>query len=217
MGLLKKIPRPYLYLLIACLTAVVIFWLERPGGERSGDILNELLFDDFDFETVSRIEIEHLLNGVQLEKKDGKWQVANLRSQIKKELDAQEKKEPAPVEWTEADAERIDLTFSILQDVLLTSLAATNPERHGSFEVNAAGMQVRFFDAQGNKLAHLYIGKAGPSFSDSYVRKEGDNNVYLADRYLRATFSIEPEDWRRKDKGEEGTEADGTPKPSGSQ
>ncbi|MBI4125371.1 MAG: DUF4340 domain-containing protein [Deltaproteobacteria bacterium] len=207
MGRLKKIPRPYLYLLIVCLAAVAVFWLERPTQERRGDVLNQPLLENFDAGAVARIEIEHLLNGVQLEKKEGAWQVAPLRSQLKEKLDEQDHgprtlrqgsgqaTDNGPVSWKSADPEKIELTFSILQDVLLTSLAAANPERHGLFEVNAAGMQVRFFDAGGKKLAHLHVGKAGPAFTESYVRKEGENEVYLADRYLRSAFSIEPADW----------------------
>lgn len=215
MGPLKKIPRPYLYLLIVSLVAMVVFWLEGPGQEKSGDVLNRPLFDHFDFAAVARIEIEHLLNGVQLEKKGGAWQVAAMRSQLKKELDKQDQKDPPPEAWEQANAEKIDLTFSILRDVVLTSLAGTNSERHGTFEVNKAGMQVRFFDAQGAKLAHLYIGKAGPAFTESYVRREGEDEVYLANRYLRSTFSIEAADWRKKAEEKAAAEGKGAPKEAG--
>lgn len=199
MGFLKSLGRPYLYLAAVLFLALVIFFVEKPMREKTGDRLDQPLFEEFESEAVNRIEIEHLLSGVQLEKKEGKWNVAYFSSTLKKEIDRQDKKSPNPAPvWYLADFDRVDLSLTALTDATITALVGKNKERHGFFEVNPVGMQVRLLDASGKKLAHLYIGKTGPAFTESYVRKEGEEEVYIANRYLRSSFPPEVNDWRER-------------------
>lgn len=223
---LKKIPRPYLYLLAVSLAAIVIFRVERT--DHRGDVLHRPLLENFDPSAVARIEIEHLLEGVQLEKREGKWMAAPFKTELKKTLEEEGEQNGNPKSeirnlkqirnlkseiqnkpaWSPADAEKIDWSLSILQDVRLVSLAGSNPERHGYFEASPVGMQLRLFDDGGKKTVHLFIGKAGPAFTESYVRRDGEDNVYLADRFLRGYFSVDAGDWLEKE------EPAAAPKPS---
>ena len=57
-------------------------------------------------------------------------------------------------------------------------------------------MQVWFYDTEGTELAKLYLGKIGAGFGESYIRKEGDNNVYLTDHFLRVLFPADAQKWK---------------------
>lgn len=196
---------PYLYLGAACLVGLAVWLWEAPTTDRKGDVVERSLLEEFDFQKVSLIEAEHLLNGVKLKKEGEGWKVTGLKSGIQKALDkpveAASETTPAPPpspeeeRWFKADKEKVEMAFDILDDTTLVSLVGNNPNRHGQFEVNASGEQLRVFDAQGKKLAHLYFGRQ-PGMQESFVRREGENDVYLANRFLRTVFSVNVETWR---------------------
>jgi len=197
---MKKIPKPYLYLIIVSLIAIVVWYLEKPTTSKKGDILNQALLKDFSNKDIARFEIEHLLNGVQLKKTGDNWKVAALETKLKSQLNKKERKEGEKViKWYEADNSKIDFNLDILRDTELKSLVGNNPEKHGPFEVTeATGMQFRLFDAEGKVLGHFYFGKSSGGFMESYLRKEGEKEVYLTNRILRGAFPTKVVAWRNK-------------------
>lgn len=196
---MKKIPRPYLYLLLALSVAVLVWFLERPTAEKTGDILNKPLFSNLQADQVVSIKIEHLFNGVRLEKQNGEWQIAEIKTEMKKNLEKSEEKKSVPKQtgekWEKVDSGKLATALDILLDTQAVSLAGNNPERHGTFEVNPIGEQIRLFDKDGKMLEHFYLGKAGVAFMEGYIRKEGQNEVYLANKFLRPYFPATVEGW----------------------
>lgn len=191
-----KISKPVLYLILVSLAAIAIFILENPFGPKNGDVFHQLFFKDLDVNAIARIEIEHLLDGVALKKDNGQWMAAEWKTELKKKLEEGKKEEEA--KWVQADNQKVDMSLTTLQEMEVTSIASANKEKHGFFEVNPAGMQVKAFDKEGKKILHLYIGKTGPAFTESYVRKEGENEVYIANRYLRSSFPPVIENWQEQ-------------------
>ncbi len=191
------------YLLAVGGLAIVILLLEKPWATKVGDVFEKRFFENLNTQEAARIEIEHLLYGVQLQKEGDQWRVAEFKTKLKGELGktdngqrtVDKRQEP---QWFPADYKKVDLSLSGLQDLTIIALAGKNPEKHGYFEVNAVGMQVRLFDKEGKNMAHLYIGKTGPAFTESYVRKEGEKEVYIANRYLRSSFPPVVKDWEEK-------------------
>lgn len=197
---MKKISRPTLTLIAVCLAAAAVwFWL-RPTEEKQGDVLSQTFLPELNAAQVAQIEIEHLMDGVQMKKEGADWKVAPLLTKIKKDFDAATGN-PAPFkeEWRAADAGKIAMSLDVLADTDIISMMGNNPDRHGYFEVNVTAMQVKFFDAAGKKLAHLYLGKAGSGFMEGFVRKEKENEVYLTDRFLRNFFPADASYWGAKD------------------
>lgn len=195
-----KIRRPTLYLIAACLAAAAVwFWL-RPTEEKRGDVLSRAFLPELDAGQVSRIEIEHLMNGVQMKKEGENWKAAPLLTKLKKDYDAAtQNKTNFKEEWLEADAGKISMSLDVLADTDIISMMGNNPDRHGHFEVNVTAMQVKFFDAAGKKLVHLYLGKAGAGLMEGFVRKENENEVYLTDRFLRNFFPADASYWGGRD------------------
>jgi hypothetical protein len=75
---------------------------------------------------------------------------------------------------------------------------STNPQKQHLFQVDSAGTLVRF-SVKGEERAAIRFGKATTSFTDTYVRLEGSNEVYLARGAHTSSYDRKPEDW--KDKG----------------
>lgn len=196
---MKKISRPTFYLIAVSLAALAVWFFEKPTEEKKGDRLDRPFFSNFDSASVAAIEIEHLLNGVRLKKENGEWKVGEIKTKIKENLEKedqrQETRDKRQEKWFVADGNKIDLSLNTLLDLNAVSLAGNNPEKHGFFEVNAAGMQIRLYNAGGKKIEHIYVGKTGAGFLESYIRKDGENEVYLTNRYLRSSFSPMVEDW----------------------
>lgn len=183
---MKTTRKPYLYLAGAIALALLVWWVERPEKPKRGDVATGYLFPDFKVDGTYRLEVEHLSDGVRLVKEGTSWKVANLKGGTQGE------------EWFEADSARVKVALDAMAALELASLVGSNPEKHVKFEVDNIAVQVRAMNENGEKLVHLYVGKSGPDFMSTYVRKEGDDNVYLTNRYLRGSFNTEVENWREK-------------------
>ncbi|MBX7247273.1 MAG: DUF4340 domain-containing protein, partial [Candidatus Sumerlaeaceae bacterium] len=72
---------------------------------------------------------------------------------------------------------------------------STNPKNFGEFEVDeTSATHVQLF-GKDKSLADLYIGKAGPSFMSTFIRKAGNDEVVDAKASLGFAFK-KPEGWR---------------------
>lgn len=196
---MKPLPRPTLYLLVVSLLTLVVWFVLRPTEIKKGDVIGKPLAPELDNSLIANIEIEHLLDGVHLKKENQDWKVGPFVTEMKKAVEAADPKAPTAekTEWQPADSGKINMALDILADTELVSMVGNNPKRHGYFEVNASGMQLKLFDASGKKLAHFYFGKAGTGFMESYLRKEGSHEVYLTNRYLRNAFPSASSYWAK--------------------
>lgn len=201
---MKKIPRPYLYLFLACLVAIVVLIAENPTAEKKGDLLDQPLLAAIDKKEITRIEIEHLFDGVQLKKEGEQWWVAPLKSTLQKNLETFEKtnmgkKTTGPSEeprWFPASTSQIDFVLGMMQDTAILSLVGKNPEKHPPFEVSTAlSKQVRFFDKGEKKRVHLHLGKLA-GMMQGYLRREGEDEVYLTNRFLQGSVESQLNFWR---------------------
>ena len=189
-------------LLVAVIAvAIGVLYFENPWQVKEGDVLHEQFFKKFDREEIARIEMEQLMSAVQLKRTEAGWEVNELRSAFKQELDKKESNE-SPKDgprWYPVEEERIDMSLSALEDLTITSLAGKNPNRHSFFEVDdTTGLHVRGFNKKGETVFHCIIGKTGPDYMNNYVRKEKENEVYLSRSYLKSSFPLDVDGWRRR-------------------
>jgi len=74
-----------------------------------------------------------------------------------------------------------------------------NPDKRALYEVDDSGLAVRVSGAEDALLAHFRVGKMGPDFLSTYVRREDGDAVYLVDQSLRRIFVRPgPRQWRDK-------------------
>lgn len=77
-------------------------------------------------------------------------------------------------------------------------MVSDNPEKQMLFQVDTLLATYVQFYRDGNLLGALYVGKAGPSYQETYVRKPGSDEVYLAKGSLSYLFNRPPSGFRDK-------------------
>jgi hypothetical protein len=136
-----------------------------------------LLFPDFNRENVTKIEITASGETTTLAKENNQWLVASMENYP-------------------ADAKGVEDVLDNVTELKTTGLVSSNPEKQGQFEVDSSGAETKLFDAGGNVLAHLFLGKTTPGYLSSYVRAADSNNVYVGKGNLKATFDKGTRTWK---------------------
>jgi hypothetical protein len=160
---------------LAVLAVLTVLVLNRPG-ERSTEGLLEVPLVTYDSASVDRLEITSATGTVVLARQGSRWMV--------------EQPVTAP-----ADESVIGTAIGKGAAIRLKSLVSANPQKQFLFQVDSTATLVRIFD-HGTERAAFRIGKLGASYRDTYVRREGSDEVYLADGVLTYVFNKPPRDWR---------------------
>ena len=168
------------WILIALLVILVIFTLlvlQQPGEySTTGSTGRKLV--DYDSAAVNKMEIFSSNGHVVLEKDGDTW---NLTSPIKYRV----------TEYMATHA------LGSGRNIELKSLVSSNPSKQDLFQVDSSGTLVKFYE-KGTEKAAVRLGKATTSFTETYVRAEGSDDVYIADGMLASVYDRKPKEWRDK-------------------
>lgn len=167
-----------LIVILVALGLTTVFVLQRPGEQsvRAGEGSNLISLDSA---AVDRIEITSTGGRIVLAREAGAWMLAEpLRRK--------------------ADQTAVGGAISQAGRMAVSTLASSNPQKQNVFQVDSTGTLVRLFE-RGTEKAALRIGKAGPTYTQTYVRKEGSAEVYLVEGSLGWTFVKSVKEWRDKD------------------
>ncbi len=187
--------RPFIYLGIVVLIAVVVFLIERPDLPKRGDVSDEPLFSHYDAKKITRIEVSQILSGVQLEKEGDRWLVADLVTPMRKELLEKEAKEYPEITWYPADISVIGTALGVFGDFPRGVVVSTNPDHQALYQVGPVGLSVKLYEDEKN-VVDITIGKTSRDFTGNYVRVSDSNNVLISDRKLEGLFPTAVPDWR---------------------
>jgi len=198
-----KDKRPLLYLAAAVIVVAVVYLVERPEEQRIDDSSYDYLVDDFDVERIDRFEVRQLLDGAAIKRGDKGWLVSDLATEAKKELLATEGRELPEEIWHPADSLRVEAALSRFGGLQEGLLVSDNAQNRSAYRVDASGVAVRAMDSSGKELFDLVIGKNGPDLVGTYVRRAGEDDVWLVGRPLVGVFSPRAADWEARDAGEE--------------
>lgn len=130
--------------------------------------------------TVERIEIAPAEGtSVTLTKRDSVWYVNPAR------------------QW-KADKNHMTQMFNNIEKEITGEVVSTNKSNHVEYQVNeSSATRVRLYGSDDKLLEDLLVGKAGASFTSTFVRKIGKDEVLNANAALSYTFN-KPEGWRDK-------------------
>ena len=165
-------------LILVALAIATVFVLQRPGETSLSSDASGKNLVTYDSAAIDRIEIHTKTGDVTLNKDAGIWSLI------------------APLRYP-ADQGEATMAVGKGRQIELTSLISTNPEKQALFQVDSGGILVKMFEKQAERAA-FRIGKPGSSYMDTYVRREGSNDVYLASGILSATFGRPLKEWRDK-------------------
>jgi hypothetical protein len=151
------------------------FVMQQPGETSSTGGEGEKLAS-YDSAAVDKIEIRSPAGAITLANEAGTWMVI------------------APAHHR-ADGSAVALAIGRGNNIRLTGLVSTNPGKQGVFQVDSLGTQVLVYE-HGTLKTGFVIGKPGPSWTETYVRREGSTDVYLGEGPLSYLYAKSLKDWR---------------------
>ncbi|MFA4973222.1 MAG: DUF4340 domain-containing protein [bacterium] len=190
-----KDKRPLIYLAIAVAAAIVVLFIENPDMPRVDDASRDTFIPEFDSALVARIEVTQLLEAAALEREGEDWKVTERISPMKKELYEKEGKDLPEEEWKPAERARVSHALGGFGGLNKGIVVSQNPDNQELFQVKNTGVNVLLLDKGGDEIAEVVIGKNGPDYGSTYVRRSNEDKVYLVDRALVGLFSPVASDW----------------------
>ncbi|HDM89642.1 MAG TPA: DUF4340 domain-containing protein [candidate division WOR-3 bacterium] len=162
-------------LIILVILALLAFLVERSRTRKLSPHLRRLISEK-QTEKIDRIIISREGDTSRLIRENDTWYVEILGKKKK------------------TDEKKVDRLFGTL-DSLRGELVSSSGERYGEYEVDEKGLRALFLSGDDTVL-DIIVGKSGPDFNSSYVRKTDEEGVYLVNRYLRSVFYPNPDRWR---------------------
>jgi hypothetical protein len=166
-----------LIVLVLALGLVAWLVLQRPG-ESSITVGEGATLAEYDSAAVDKLVIRGAQGRVVLEKQAGAWTLAE------------------PIVYP-ADGNAVGAAVGKARSVLLGSIVSTNPAKQALFQVDSAGTLVEVY-VLGNQQASFRVGKPGASWTETYVRREGSDEVFLAGELLTTVYNRAVKEWRDK-------------------
>jgi len=166
-------------LIILVVLAAVALLVRRPVGDETPETPEStLFFPDFNRDAAAKIAIKARSGEVELRRSEGKWVITD-----------EDKDYPV-------DKVALDRLLEKVETLERGDLVSENSEKQSLFQVDSQGTEVQIFDESGGTLAHFFLGKTGPDFFSTYVRKEGSDKVYVVAEYLRSFFDKPARSWK---------------------
>lgn len=221
-----KFKKNLILLLILVVAALLVIFLERPFENKTQKALEEAnpMFPALQTEEVKKLEITRPNDEktVVLEKLDQIWYVTEKKKVNPGERrtaatpsegnQKQRSEEPAldkpsslaeasqkSAELYPADEDAVKEVAEKLKGLQEVDLASRNKDKHEIFQVTEdAGIEVIAYGTGDKELARLFVGKEGPDFFSTYVRKADSDVVYLYQDFIKGSFDRQLPNWRDK-------------------
>jgi hypothetical protein len=171
--------RNFLYLIgLTVLLAIAAFLVMQKPGEQSLEQSAGEPLVKYDSSAVDKIEIRSKDGTITLVREAGKWMLSS------------------PVRYA-ADQQAVTSAVGKGKEMKITALVSTNPAKQSIYAVDSTAALVQMF-ANNNLVAQFRVGKPTTSWTESYVRREGSDEVYSVEGLLNTTFVKSVNDWRDK-------------------
>jgi len=162
---------------LAALIIVAYLVMQRPGESSAPESSGKMLVS-YDSAAVDKIDVRAPAGTTVLERQGGVWMVT------------------APVRYR-ADDVTVGATLAAGKHIELTGLVSSNPDKRGLFQLDSSGTEVTIYE-HGAPKAVFWIGKPSTSYTETYVRRDGSDDVYLATGMFSSTFARRTSEWRDK-------------------
>lgn len=163
---------------ILILLGIAAYFALNLEGEQSRESSVGEPLVQYDSAAVDKLEITANYSVIVLEKQAGKWM---LTSPIR----------------ASADESAVAAAVGKGKDMKITNLASTNPGKQITFSVDSTATLVKAF-ANNAQVASFRVGKPANTWTETYVRNEGSDNVYSVEGTLGIMFGKAVHDWRDK-------------------
>jgi hypothetical protein len=160
---------------LAGLVIIAYIVLQRPG-EQSLTREDQNYLVEYDSAAISRLEVTSDNGHIILEKLQGIWTITE------------------PIRYPAAEF-LVVRAVGMGRTITLKSVVSTNPSKQGLFQVDSTGMLVKLLEGTAERAA-FRVGKTTTSFSETYVRAEGSDEVHIAEGTLGSVFDRKAAEWR---------------------
>ncbi len=157
------------------LLALAFLVLQKPGEQSRSSAATGVLLQ-IDSLAVDRIELKSPTGHIALEKKGAEWYVTQ------------------PL-LSHADQAAVASLIGVCRDLRSTGVVSSRPDKRGIFQVDSTGTRVTVYE-KGAPVASFVVGKAGSTYSDTYVRLAGSNDVVLVSGLPGDRMNRPLRDWR---------------------
>ena len=163
---------------IFVIIGVVIIVMEQ--GERGEKKDRPYLFSDVAIDKIAAIRAISKSGTITLKKKQEGWVVAGAND-------------------FPADKEAVSKLLATIQEMKKETISSRNPQKQAIFQVDKdSGTEIKILDSQDEVIAGFFLGKSGPDFYSTYVRRNDSEEVILVSDYLKTIFVKSEDDWRDK-------------------
>lgn len=97
----------------------------------------------------------------------------------------------------QADQQAVTSAVGKGREMNITALVSTNPAKQHIYAVDSTSTLVQIYSNE-NLLAAFRVGKPSNSWTETYVRREGSDEVYSVEGVLNTVFGRSANDWRDK-------------------
>lgn len=161
--------------ILVVLILVAFFVMQKPGEHSSSTSTGEFLAA-VDSLAVDKIHLQTPTLDIVLEKQGVEWY---LRRPL----------------MFRADQSNVAQLLHQAKNLEVKNVVSSNPEKQSMFQVDSAGTQVTLYEG-GNETASFVLGKTGPTFSQTYARRKGSDEVVLVSNMMNYVFTRSIKEWR---------------------
>lgn len=165
--------------------------------QNNPDKSSEHSFINVKLDDIEAFEVHQFAEALRFEKKDNTWHVKKILSKLAQSLlkkegktIGEEDKEFTVIKNLEATKALTYLTELKVGEAIST--AQTAPD---VFQMNPYSLQIQLYDKDNKLLNTVFIGKTAPDPMTSFVRRNTDTEVYLANQDFRLLFLRTKEEW----------------------
>jgi len=185
-------------------TGILVFmfmFLKNPFEDKH-DASYIPFYPSLKYDDVAAVEIENFVYGTKLVKQeDGGWTISPLKTKLRKKVEQKDNSLENNIDELityPADEKKVERLINKLVDLERNEPVSVNAENHGVYEISDLSMNVKLKDEKQKILAHLFIGKSGPTPYMTYIKDASSDDVYLVSEILRGLVDQALEGWKKK-------------------
>jgi len=163
--------------LLVILLVIAVLVMQKPG-ERSSSGETGVVLAPIDSLAVDKIEIKTPGSSLVLQKNGVEWYLQE------------------PVSYR-ADQGTVAAFLHESKSLEVKNVVSNKPEKQSVFQVDSTGTQIKIFE-KGTEKSAFVVGKPTSSYSETYARRSGSNDVLIVSGASPSAFSRPAKEWRDK-------------------
>lgn len=182
-------------ILFALVLVAAVFYVEHYNNHP--EIKSAKPFLNYGLDRVASFEVHHFIDALRFTESEGNWSVQKIESKLAQSLKQKEGKSIATPDAEPSRARNLEIikALTYLTELKVGEPISTNKTAPDVFQINQFSLQVILKDKDGNTLDTIYIGKQAPEPMSSYVRKNDEQEIYLANHDFRMMFFKTKDEW----------------------